>query len=59
MSRIVERARDLMTRPGAWLAPQDKGGGYALRLSADRRSRISLTLTEAEFRALVERPGPR
>jgi hypothetical protein len=59
MSRIVERARDLMTRSGAWLAPQDKGGGYALRLLADRRSRISLTLTEAEFRALVERPGLR
>ncbi|GAW41299.1 hypothetical protein SH203_01703 [Brevundimonas sp. SH203] len=58
MSRIVERARNLMTRPGAWLA-QDGDGAYALRLSADRRSRVSLTLNEAEFRALVERPGLR
>ncbi|WP_313013465.1 DUF6456 domain-containing protein [Brevundimonas sp.] len=59
MSRIVERARNLMSRPGAWLAPSGDGGGYALRLAADRRSRISLTLNEAEFRALIERPGLR
>lgn len=58
MSRVVERARNLMTRPGAWLA-QDGQGAYALRLSADRRSRVSLTLNEDEFRALIDRPGLR
>lgn len=57
MSRLLERARGLMARPGAWLGTD--GGVYALRLSADRRSRISLTLTEAEFRALVDQPGLR
>jgi hypothetical protein len=61
MSRLLERARDLMGKPGAWLGADNPGSGgvYALRLSADRRSRISLTLTETEFRALVERPGLR
>lgn len=57
MSRLLERARDLMAKPGAWLGAD--GGVYALRLSADRRSRISLTLTETEFRALVDQPGLR
>ena len=56
MSRVVERARNLMTRPGAWLA-QDAQGAYALRLSADRRSRVSLTLNEDEFRALSKELG--
>ena len=61
MSRLLERVRGLMARPGAWLAADSPGSGgvYALRLSADRRSRISLTLTEAEFRALVDQPGLR
>lgn len=58
MSRLLERARDLLTRPHAWLSAESDGA-YALRLSADRRSRVSLTLHEAEFRALVERPGLR
>ena len=53
MSRTVERARRLLERPGAWLATE--GGGYALRLGPDRRARVNLTLSEAEFRALVER----
>jgi hypothetical protein len=57
MSRTVERARRLLERPGAWLATE--GGGYALRLGPDRRARVNLTLSEAEFRALVERPGLR
>ena len=57
MNRTVERARRLLERPGAWLAPD--GAGYALRLGPDRRSRVNLSLTEAEFRALVEQPGLR
>lgn len=57
MSRTVERARRLLERPGAWLATE--GEGYALRLGPDRRARVNLTLAEAEFRALVERPGLR
>lgn len=57
MSRLVERARDLVAKPGAWLSVE--GGAYALRLSPDRRSRISLTLTETEFRALIDQPGLR
>ncbi len=31
MSRLLERARDLMAKPGAWLSAE--GGAYALRLS--------------------------
>jgi hypothetical protein len=55
MSRTVERARCLLARPGAWLGAEQ--GVYALRLGPDRRGRISLTLSEPEFRALIERPG--
>lgn len=55
MSRAVERARALLARPGAWLGAE--GATYALRLGPDRRGRISLTLDEAAFRALVVRPG--
>jgi hypothetical protein len=54
MSRL-DRARLLLARPGAWLDAAPRG--YPLRLGADRRGRISLTLDEADFRALVERPG--
>lgn len=57
MSRTAERARRLLERPGAWLTTE--GDGYALRLGPDRRARVNLTLSEAEFRALVERPGLR
>lgn len=57
MSRSVERARALLIRSGAWLAAEN--GVYALRLGADRRSRISLTLAEPEFRALIDCPGLR
>ena len=57
MSRVVERARRLLARPGAWLAAE--GDGYGLRLGPDRRSRINLSLNETEFRALVQRPGLR
>ena len=55
MSRTVERARALLARPGAWLGAE--GATYALRLGPDRRGRVSLSLDEAAFRALVGRPG--
>ncbi len=57
MSRAVERARRLLARPGAWLGVE--GAGYGLRLGPDRRARVNLHLTEAEFRALIDRPGLR
>ena len=57
MSRMLERARSLLDRPGAWL--DQSGGAYPLRLGGDRRGRVVLTLDEAAFRALVERPGLR
>ncbi|MNS35333.1 hypothetical protein D3C72_674880 [compost metagenome] len=56
-TRIVERARALLDRPGAWL--DQSGAAYPLRLGGDRRGRVVLTLDEAAFRALVERPGLR
>ncbi len=55
MSRAVERARDLLVRSGAWLSAEH--GVYALRLGADRRGRVSLTLAEPEFRALIDAEG--
>ena len=55
--RMLERARSLLDRPGAWLDQSD--GAYPLRLGGDRRGRVVLTLNEAAFRALVERPGLR
>jgi hypothetical protein len=55
--RMLERARSLLDRPGAWLDQSD--GAYPLRLGGDRRGRVVLTLDEAAFRALVERPGLR
>jgi hypothetical protein len=56
MSRLIERARALIERPGAWL-DQSSVSAYPLRLGHDRRSRVLLTLDEASFRALVEQPG--
>ena len=55
--RMLERARSLLDRPGAWL--DQSGGAYPLRLGGDRRGRVVLTLDEAAFRALIERPGLR
>lgn len=57
MSRVLERARSLLDRPGAWL--DQSGAAYPLRLGGDRRGRVVLTLDETAFRALVERPGLR
>lgn len=56
-TRIVERARALLDRPGAWL--DQSGAAYPLRLGGDRRGRVVLTLDETAFRALIERPGLR
>lgn len=57
MSGPVARARGLLTRPGGWI--EAAGGGYAVRLGPDRRSRVMLTLDETAFRALIETPGLR
>jgi len=54
---VIVRARRLLTRCGAWLGAE--GGGYALRIGGDRRTRPLLRLDEAGFRALVEAPGLR
>jgi len=51
----LERARRLLALPDGWL--QAAGDGYALRTGRDRRARVMLTLDEAEFRALADRPG--
>ncbi len=56
-SNPVERARRMLARPGAWIDQQD--GRYPIRVGGDRRSRVSLTLDEAGFRALVADPGLR
>jgi hypothetical protein len=57
MSAVAERARRMLTRPGAWIDQQDHR--YPVRVGGDRRSRISLTLDEADFRALIADPGLR
>ena len=53
--RVLERARVLLGRPGAWLEPAP--GGYALRTTPDRRRRPALTVDEAALRELVQAPG--
>lgn len=55
MTVAAERARRMLVRPGAWIDQQD--GRYPLRVGGDRRSRVSLTLDEADFLALVADPG--
>jgi hypothetical protein len=55
MSALLRRARELLSRPNAWL--DEATGGYALRLEPDRRRRAVLRLDEAAFRALVQTPG--
>lgn len=55
MSRLAERARGLLERPGAWLDPC--GDDYRVRLRPDRRARPAMTLDETAFRALIENPG--
>ncbi|HEX8570485.1 MAG TPA: DUF6456 domain-containing protein [Caulobacteraceae bacterium] len=53
--RAAERAARLLSRSGAWLAPE--GGGYAVRADADRRRRPLMRLDEAGFRRLAREPG--
>ena len=47
----------MLARPGAWIDQQDDR--YPVRVGGDRRSRVSLTLDEADFRALIADPGLR
>lgn len=56
MSQDADRARRMLSRPGAWL---DAGGegAYAVRLSTDRRRRPAMQLDEAGFIALTAAPG--
>lgn len=49
--RQAERAMRLLGRPGAVVEAQ--GGGYGVRLGANRRRRVMLTLDEAAFQALA------
>jgi len=58
VSGTAERALRLLARPGAWLDAAGEGG-YAVRLSADRRRRSALLLDEAVFVALTRDPGLR
>ena len=53
-----DRARRLLARPSGWIEATT-GGGYALRVGADRRSRVLLTIDEAGFRSLIADPGLR
>ena len=57
MSGAVARARTLLARPGAWI--EARGAVYGIRLGSDRRSRVTLDLDEAGFRALIAAPGLR
>ena len=54
----VVRAWNALSRPDAWLDAAGDGG-YAVRLSADRRRRPTLHLDEAAFVALTTEPGLR
>ena len=56
MSGPVARARGLLAR-GGWIDVAAPDGTYALRMGGDRRTRATLTLSEAAFRDLVASPG--
>ncbi|GAA0868882.1 DUF6456 domain-containing protein [Brevundimonas basaltis] len=56
MSGEWARARRLLMRPRGWIEAE-AGGGYAVRVGADRRSRVQARLAEADFRALIIDPG--
>lgn len=53
--RLAARAVQALARPGAHL--QATSGGYALRVSDDRRRRPAMLLDEATFAALAREPG--
>lgn len=52
---LAARARRLLARGVAWIDPA--GERYAIRMGPSRRARVALTLDEAAFRRLIERPG--
>lgn len=56
MSGERARTRRLVMRPKAWIEAL-AGGGYAVRIGADRRALVQATLDEAAFRALIADPG--
>lgn len=56
MSGGWARARRLLMRPRGWIEAE-AGGGYAVRVGADRRSRVQARLDEADFRALIVNLG--
>lgn len=58
MSGQAARALRMLARPGAWLDAAGEGG-YAVRLSPDRRRRSALLIDEAAFVALTGEPGLR
>lgn len=57
MTGRLDRARRLLVHGGAWIDARDDA--YVLRLGPDRRSRVTLRLDEAGFRALIAEPGLR
>jgi len=59
MSGGPARARSLLSKRGGWIDGACDDGLYRLRIGADRRSRVVLTLDEAGFRALIAAPGLR
>lgn len=56
MSGERARARRLLMRPRGWIEAE-AGGGYVVRVGADRRARVQARLDEADFRALIADPG--
>jgi hypothetical protein len=63
MRDVIDRARALLCRPGAWVEGDDGPDGptapYRLRLGRDRRARVNLMLDEAAFAGLIAEPGLR
>lgn len=59
MRNVVDRARSLLRRPGAWIEGHTGPEAYRLRIGADRRARVTLVLDEAAFTALIGDPGLR
>ncbi|HWQ87960.1 DUF6456 domain-containing protein [Brevundimonas sp.] len=57
LAAVVDRARRLLARRYGWI--EAAPGGYGLRVGRDRRARILLTVDEAVFRQLAEKPGLR
>lgn len=56
MSGDRGRARRLLMRPRGWIEAE-AGGGYVVRVGADRRARVQARLNEADFLELIADPG--